>query len=673
MMRTAIVAGAQRCGRTVSVGQTAGFGWLQLRRAGTDVGTRTSGGLRSNTKRRRPAGADEFDRGLPLESRQFIREVEDAHRAAQTSSRGGGGIPAAAASSDPQLPEVGPATVSLLRHDTSALFTNRLGTLALHDHRRPQSVNVTAGEDRRPIAARDEQCLQLEARIASVVESTSMPLLERGRLLADCLAEAVDKDLELRASTCDAMIGLWCASMDPQVPMPTETTAAAIEQTLLLPSSSSGLERSNHPTPLTATGVTQQGGGSLSDWPFYEHVVRLYYLMRGNFVSPLPSTVENVMLATSVQSALHGKSDRRFQLALLLLDDCDRHCVLPSRVALTSFIDVCAFNGHMEAAVRRIGDAKHVYFIAPDSQMCTAVLRGFARNNMIHEAVLFLSCLDAVPVDANFLNAALEPLSLSDEPQSAFAAYRAACESSSLLRPTSETYRHLLVACQRMQHWEQTNFILAEMQRFRVRGSPETLNLLAKGLLIAGYRDYARVLFSAMRAKAIPLWPEVDEAAQTVLGAPRTPSDSLTTTAANPGGDNGASGRRAAARPQNKHHDSKHARILDNSHKRSRSRSTSAAGREPSADIEKFAREGRLDKLPARELGRALLVRGAMTVAELDALVERRGHRHARQHLARRLHKELFGVWPAAAAASHAARGRGAFGPRRTAPTTVTP
>jgi hypothetical protein len=404
-------------------------------------------------------------RGLPIETREYI----------------------AAATVDPPITssasiEVGKAQLAvgashtmLDPHDPSAAFAGRIGSKMEQQQKRPLSVNVGAIEDARSIDPMSERCLALEERILAIV-SSSVPLLERGHNLVDVVVPGIQDALMLRANTVEAIIGTWYS---------------------------------------TLSALGKHGSTPIRDWPFYEHMLRLYHYGRGLHVEPSAAVIEQLMVTTATLTTALGPTERMLHVAVRLMQDSDRYCVLPSRTTFAAFFDVCGANDLMDVAIRRFADAQDNLYLPPDSPMCASILTGLTRNNQIGEAVAFMARIQSVPVDVRLLNASLEALVLSPDPSSVFAAYSAAVEEQAVL-PDTTTFTLLLTACQRMDQWDKSRFVLGEMQRLRIRGDEATLNLLLKGLMLANLTDYARILFGAMRERKVTIWPAMQEAAKVI-------------------------------------------------------------------------------------------------------------------------------------------------------------
>jgi hypothetical protein len=597
----------------------------------------------ADPSQQQPSGIDRLDRGLPLESRRVVAEVEDEMR--QTS-----GKPWSQLAAGRSGPVAAPLPDTVIRgHDPAAEYTGRVGTRALQEKRRPRSAAVTDAEDARPIDPLAERSIALENQIAATIESEGTPVLDRGRLLVDLVGRALEAKLDLSETTCDAIAATWYAALDPQRPLALGASRASfaisgdedrVDPRMRLQTASALFDHS--------TLAADAEGTPIDAWPFHEHMVRLYFYMRGNFTAPSAGFTERLMVSTGAIANVKGGSNRLFHLCLRLLDDCDRYATPPSRVTLAAFFDVCAVHGQMDVALRRFADAQDQLLIAPDSQMCTAVIAGLTKNNMVNEAISFLARIEGVPADTTLLNATLEPLALSDEPVAAFAAYEAAVTGPNAVKPTSETFLRLLTACQRMEQWDRVQFVLAEMQRHKVKGDASTLNMLLKGLLLEGLVTYARVLLAAMRRKRVEVWPELGAVASRLVRAGEGKEAALSKPERDQLIGATAPANRGAARALAKVHTAAF------HHRRADGAAVTAA-----------AAKGHLDRVAPEKLQRFLIARGVLDPSDRLAQPDVRRGAASHEHLGRRVHRELYGVWPPQKGATPVKGNVGRSQPRR--------
>lgn len=248
--------------------------------------------------------------------------------------------------------------------------------------------------------------------------------------------------------------------------------------------------------------------------PFLSAMRTLYAHQKVCFVAPTALTLEHMMIALASVTA---KSTAVFHLAQRLLLDADKYVTLPTRTLYTAYFKICATNDAMSFAVARMRDAVLQLGISLDAGMATALLHGLNERGYAEEAVALLARVQHVPLTTPLLNAALETLLLSGQPRSCFSVLRAVDSASVLLN--ADSYALLLLACEQMGEWEGVTEILADMQRRRVKGNAQTLNLLLKGLLKQKLYSYAAQLHGTMRVKKVPVWSELDEHVARLQGA----------------------------------------------------------------------------------------------------------------------------------------------------------
>ncbi|CBZ26621.1 conserved hypothetical protein [Leishmania mexicana MHOM/GT/2001/U1103] len=241
------------------------------------------------------------------------------------------------------------------------------------------------------------------------------------------------------------------------------------------------------------------------DVPFLDDMRRLYTHQKRCFISPTPLSLEHLMTTLSVITA---PSTTAFHLANRLLLDADKFVLLPTRTTYTAYFTLCHVNNAMQFAMARYTDAVQALQLPVDAPMLTALLKGLNESGYVEEAVSLLSRMRHVAVSTPLLNASLETLLLSEQALSCFSLYDAMRESS--VKPNAETYTLLLLACEKSQQWRRVTAILAEMQRRRVRGNEQTLNLLLKGLLHERLHSFAAQLYYMMLEKKVPLWPALE-------------------------------------------------------------------------------------------------------------------------------------------------------------------
>ncbi|RNF23178.1 uncharacterized protein Tco025E_02872 [Trypanosoma conorhini] len=333
--------------------------------------------------------------------------------------------------------------------------------------------------------AHAELNLRKERQLCEMM-SSPMPSLQKAGEVERLLHDFYLQRLALSPRNVEAIVALWAQCS-------VEERLAGRAQVPQLTSSTSAGER----------GVDSVA--AVDAVPFLPAMKRLYFHARQTHVAPTPLVLECLMTTLAAVSA---PDSRVFHLSNRLLLDADKYVVLPTRTTYAAFFAICSLHNAMSFAVARFKDAVVNLHVAVDATMATALLKGFCQNGLVEEALALLARIEHVPLDVHLLNASMEVLLLSAQPQACFAAFDAT--QSCPLQPNAETYSLLLLACERSGLWCRATAILADMQRRRVKGDTKTLNLLLKGLLKERLHDYARQLYETMVAKKVEVWPALD-------------------------------------------------------------------------------------------------------------------------------------------------------------------
>ena len=402
--------------------------------------------------------------------------------------------------------------------DAASAFLGFDGDAAFAEHRRQQRDAVPTDAARPPLPALAARALAAERMIQQALDSGA-PDAAKAATCLELAASVTGHDLPIRARIVEEVFLLWTnvsteallrLSADgggvAALPRPTTTTASSSS------SADDGADNADDDTATAATAAAvADSARTAAVRQYLEPMLRLYFHLRRHHTAPTPGVIEHLM--STLHMVSDNKANHRFMmLASRLMLDSDRFTVLCSRIAYATYFDICAINDAMDIALVRFADAKTRLFIEPDGGMVRAIVAGCVRNGLASEALAFLGRVSAVQVDAVFLNSMLELLSLSQEPMAAFAAFRS-LEGAGVVAD-STTFFHLLRACEASGQWETgAPFVLAQMQRLRVRGDDVTLNLLLKGLVLSqGMAPYAAQLYLAMKQKAAPIFDEVEAA-----------------------------------------------------------------------------------------------------------------------------------------------------------------
>ncbi|CCW67207.1 unnamed protein product [Phytomonas sp. Hart1] len=349
--------------------------------------------------------------------------------------------------------------------------------------------------------------LRKERQLEELLLSSQMAILPKAREVSLFLISDFYKNLlVLQPRNAEAVIVLFSqASLQLRL-RGLETEEDGAKASVHLPSRGSSL-----PSPsLTA----RSGEGDPNCIPYLSDMRRLYAHQKACFAAPTPLMAEQLM---SALSAVPAASSLVFHLAGRIFIDCDKYVVLPTRTTYAAFFSICRLNHAMPFAIARMTDGVCRLRISLDAAMATAMLRGLNEGGYAEEAVALLARIEKVPLTTPLLNASLETLLLSSQAASCFSALEAAREAR--LQVDGDTYTLLLLACEKSGEWARTTAILADMQRHHVKGTPQTLNLLLKGLLMEKLHSYALQLHHTMQGKRVEVWPALEEA---VKGLRRT-------------------------------------------------------------------------------------------------------------------------------------------------------
>lgn len=257
---------------------------------------------------------------------------------------------------------------------------------------------------------------------------------------------------------------------------------------------------------------------SFDTMPFLSAMRALYRHQKMRFVAPTAYMIELMMvLVSSVKvpsSEINGSDSPSFHLAQRLLLDCDRYMVLPSRTALTAYLQICHHHNEHVCAAAQIRHIMKNLCISLDASMMAALIRGLTQGGLVEEALELLGRMQGIPVNLDLLHASLETVLLSGDPLACFSLYHSVLSKgntqSKQLRPNSDTFVLLLLACEKTGLWGSVGWIAREMQHRRIRGSPACLNLLLKGLMMEGKEAAAATLKSKMEQRRISVWPDLN-------------------------------------------------------------------------------------------------------------------------------------------------------------------
>ncbi|CAD2215268.1 hypothetical protein, conserved [Angomonas deanei] len=436
-----------------------------------------------------------FDRGVSPEAKDFIATAEAEYKASSDYLH--------------QVPNGMPETTTYIDEETGLLTERTTITAPVGETYIPSSKERYAlrgnGEElqyQREKVKRyllDEQAqlnLKKERQLDELLTSP-MKALEKANEVALLLEQFYTQKLSLQRKTAENVMLLFS-----QVSLQQRMAAAAQRSPQL-----EAHDQKDTPPLLQASCA------SIHDVPFLKEMRRLYQHLKVCFVAPTPLVIEHLM---STLAVVTNPDKNVFHLANRLYLDCDRFVVLPTRSTYAAFFDICRVNDAMKVAVARWVDATAHLYISTDADMLTTLLKGLNERGYVQEAVALLGNVKEVPVTTPLLNASLETLLLSTDPLACYSLYEGVVKDGSVV-PDAETYTLLLLACEKSGLWENTKLVLADMQRRRIKGSSQTLNLLLKGLLTQNLNSYAVQLYRTMRKKKVPVWSSLDSALRKMI------------------------------------------------------------------------------------------------------------------------------------------------------------
>lgn len=443
-----------------------------------------------------------YDRGVSLEAKEFAAEAESAyHRSWATLHALPGGVQTeqdGAAGPHPAVVMTSPFAETTVPSGSAAYGIRGLeGELELQQRYRRQSRGGGPAWDEHA-----QLNLKKERQLDTLLQSTEMPLLYKAREVQQRLLEFYDCNFALQPSVAETVMSLFAYAGAHERAVGVESDQSASATVRL----AQGEAMAKQPLPFY----------TMQTMPFLTEMRQLYAHQKRMFVAPTSVMLESLMLTLSAvgASAIDGESsDRRplFHLAQRILLDADRFVVLPSRTTLTAFILICEKHNAMTVAVAQVRHAVKSLGIPLDASMTAALVRGLTHCGLVEESIAVLAMLGKVPVSVELLNAGLETLVLTPDPLGSFSLYKS-CVGDSDLTPNAETFSMLLLACEQAGQWGPTSWLMREMQRYRVKGSPMCLNLLLKGLLRGGKYNASTALYETMRKKGVKVWPALQRA-----------------------------------------------------------------------------------------------------------------------------------------------------------------
>lgn len=289
-----------------------------------------------------------------------------------------------------------------------------------------------------------------------------------------------------------------------------------------------------------------------------EHVWEMYRYMVDSGTDPTARTLQYVMgllehasVAHAVSRATPASSNlpsetptpsrRARSSGLLLVEakahslmmDADRFHLTPSEYTINSYVGICEACDVMHLATARVTDYQTRHERQPAAGMYARLITGLVRCGHHEDAMAVVTTMQNVPVSVYLLNAVLQTARRSRDPASAFTFYRSLffspssplrvdgkrtegprrsdppTRSSIRLVPSLVTFSILVEVMQVIHSCAELDFLLAEMQHYRVKGNGMLLNKLLKLMEESGRSWREReALRQAMERKHIRVFDE---------------------------------------------------------------------------------------------------------------------------------------------------------------------
>lgn len=433
------------------------------------------------------------DHGVSPEAKDYIAKAEEEYRASFAylhSNPGGASLPEVTTRFDAVTGE--PIQVRRIAAPVGETFVPSDQERRAH---RGQVGQLSLERETGKIYALNEDAqlnLRKERQLAELVASP-MPPLEKVKEVAHTLQSFYSQSFALQPRTAETVMLLFS-----QVSLQLRLGGRSSAEPPLPRAISAG--NASYPSQ------RHLAGGSVR-WtvPFLDDMRQLYSHQKGCFVAPTALTMEHLMVTVS---AVTVPSRNLCHLAHRILLDCDRYVVLPTRSTYAAYFSICRVNDAMPLAVARLKDAVQDLGVSIDAAMAVEILKGLNEGGFVEEALALLARLERVPMTTPLLATSLEILLLSKQPLACFSTFDAM--RSAKLRLSADIYTLLLLACEQSGQWGRVTFILADMQRRRIKGNTACLNLLLKGLRQERLNEYAQQLYKTMIAKKVEVWPALE-------------------------------------------------------------------------------------------------------------------------------------------------------------------
>jgi hypothetical protein len=329
-------------------------------------------------------------------------------------------------------------------------------------------------------------------RIVVTLQSHLTPLEKCHRLLLLHEQAVMPQRLRLRSDTYEEMFHVFYAV------------------------ATSGVSESSRQTMKSSGGTSSVGiedGSSSSVYysafsPFLHPLWTMYRYMVDSGTDPTAQLLQHLMGV--LERVTHKDIDVEARAHSLMMD-MDRMGFPPSEYTLSSYVNICRYNGVMHLALARVTDVRTRFEKAPTEGVCTNLIQGLTENGNHNEATAFISTMGSVPLTQHLLNAVLNAARCSRDPASAFTYYKAVQRSG--LRPTVHTISILLETLREhptlfAAQPQLLHFLVSEMVRLRIRGNEVMMNKVLEGFLFVKDRRSFDRLVQVMGRRKMRIFAE---------------------------------------------------------------------------------------------------------------------------------------------------------------------
>ncbi|KPI85748.1 hypothetical protein ABL78_5197 [Leptomonas seymouri] len=301
-------------------------------------------------------------------------------------------------------------------------------------------------------------------------------------------------------------------------------------------------------SPAAASSTVLSAHGVEHVWEMYRYSVDSGTDPTARMLQYVMGLLEHASVALAVgraspsaltESRSHGiNSSRRTRSRELLLVeakahslmmDADRFRLTPTEYTINSYIGICEACDVMHLALARVTDYQTRHERQPSAGTYARLITGLVRCGHYEDAMAVVTTMQNVPMSTYLLNAVLQAARHSRDPSSAFTFYRSLFVSPSSplrmnekerraapparlnlrLAPSLATFSILVEVMQATHSHGELDFVLAEMQHYRIKGNGMLLNKILRLMDEGGASPKKKdALRRAMESKQIRVFDE---------------------------------------------------------------------------------------------------------------------------------------------------------------------